>query len=135
MSPALPPNLLPLLLIRPHQPQVSFMHKRRRLQSMTRHFAGHPLGSKRSQFIIDKWKQPIRGGDITVIDRFQQKRYLRHRGFLPYQLLTNDPCQLIPILPVGRPGNNCRIQSAEEARLIRKESAWHYVVQSVSQSQ
>jgi hypothetical protein len=63
------------------------MHQRRRLQGMTREFAGHPMGSKRSQFVIDERKQPIRGGHIAVIDRFKQKRYLRHREFLPLPIL------------------------------------------------
>jgi hypothetical protein len=87
MSAALPANLLPLLLIRPYQPQVGFMHEGSRLQGMTWKLIGHPLGSKGAQFVIDERQQPIRGGHITVIDRVKQKRYLRHKGFLPLRIL------------------------------------------------
>ena len=74
---------IPVLLWVAGQPQPGFVHEGRWLQGLSRRLMGHFSRGELAEFLIDQ-RQQFRGGiAITLLDAFEDLRYLGHARTIP----------------------------------------------------
>ena len=63
-----------------HEPEVSLMDKRRRLQGLTGRLLRQPLGCRHAQLLVDEGQQLLGGGRVAVFDGVQDAGDFAHGG-------------------------------------------------------
>src|SRR6266568_954732 len=72
------PSAVPRPILRADQPQISFMHQGRGLQSLARHFLGHLVRGELAQLLVNERQQLFRSVGITLPYSVQNARDIAH---------------------------------------------------------
>jgi hypothetical protein len=76
-----------------HEPEIRFMHQRRRLKGLARSFMGQLLGREKAEFLIDQRQEFVCSFRVPPFDGVQDARDVGRSGYLQSCLSIGLFCQ------------------------------------------